>query len=295
MTEPARPFGRRINRVLFAVMLAGVAAFVAALLLDSELLFVALAVAFVSAALVFVLPAITLAVPAFRSQPAAARAALRVPALISGVGVALLGALLARASTAAAAFAVGLVLVATGAWAAAQALALPGGVAASTTRSALGHTAAVGLAALAGLFVAGVVPKLAGTKTRAYVAAMRADLRNLVTAEEAYFADSLKYTTDLGPWYAPTSGVVGPTITLTADGWTAQAGHTASVYHCAVFVGSTPLAPATAATEPACDDEPPRYASPLALALALLVAVAAGVVVSRVRPPAAAGPVDLLG
>src|SRR5438270_12212239 len=31
-------------------------------------------------------------------------------------------------------------------------------------------------------------------KAKAYIASMKSDLRNLVTAEEAYFADSVKYT-----------------------------------------------------------------------------------------------------
>src|SRR5256885_16197811 len=39
------------------------------------------------------------------------------------------------------------------------------------------------------------IPKFANTKEKAYLASMKSDLRNLVTAEEAYFADSIKYTT----------------------------------------------------------------------------------------------------
>src|SRR5438552_13423679 len=36
------------------------------------------------------------------------------------------------------------------------------------------------------------------TKEKAYIASMKSDLRNLVTAEEAYFADSVKYTAAYG-------------------------------------------------------------------------------------------------
>src|SRR5438132_7891239 len=39
------------------------------------------------------------------------------------------------------------------------------------------------------------IPKFANTKGKAYLASMKSDLRNLVTAEEAYFADSVKYST----------------------------------------------------------------------------------------------------
>src|SRR2546426_11477263 len=45
-----------------------------------------------------------------------------------------------------------------------------------------------------GILAAIAIPKCANTKAKAYIASMKSDLRNLVTAEEAYFADSVKYT-----------------------------------------------------------------------------------------------------
>src|SRR3989442_3063504 len=78
---------------------------------------------------------------------------------------------------------------------------------------------------------------------------------NLVTAEEAFFADSVKYTSTVGAGgvlYATTSGVVGPTITVTADGWTARVSHTTTTKTCAIYVGSTALAPANKEGEPKC-------------------------------------------
>jgi hypothetical protein len=39
------------------------------------------------------------------------------------------------------------------------------------------------------------IPKFANTKSKAYVAAMKSDLRTLVTAERAFFSDSTCYTT----------------------------------------------------------------------------------------------------
>src|SRR5881227_3571625 len=72
-----------------------------------------------------------------------------------------------------------------------------------------------------GILAAIAIPKFANTKEKAYLASMKSDLRNLITAEEAYFADSVKYTSNLGTAYNTTSGVVGPTITVTADGFTA--------------------------------------------------------------------------
>ncbi len=81
---------------------------------------------------------------------------------------------------------------------------------------------------------------------------MKSDLRNLVTAEEAYFADSVKYTTNLGTGYATTSGVLGPTIALTTDGWTAWVSHTTTAKTCAIYVGSASLTPANKEGEPKC-------------------------------------------
>src|SRR5256886_10290502 len=73
-----------------------------------------------------------------------------------------------------------------------------------------------------GILAAIAIPKFANTKEKAYLASMKSDLRNLITAEEAYFADSVKYTSNLGTAYTTTSGVVGPTITVTANGFTAN-------------------------------------------------------------------------
>src|SRR4051812_36440790 len=45
-----------------------------------------------------------------------------------------------------------------------------------------------------GILAAIAIPKFANTKEKAYVAQMKSDLRNLVNAEEAFFADSVHYT-----------------------------------------------------------------------------------------------------
>src|SRR5215831_13103959 len=75
-----------------------------------------------------------------------------------------------------------------------------------------------------GILAAIAIPKFANTKEKAYLTAMKSDLRNLVTAEEAFFADSVKYTTTIGAGgltFNVTSGNANPTIAKTADGWTA--------------------------------------------------------------------------
>src|SRR2546428_7912594 len=40
-----------------------------------------------------------------------------------------------------------------------------------------------------GILAAIAIPKFANTKEKAYISSMKSDLRNMVTAEEAYFAD----------------------------------------------------------------------------------------------------------
>jgi hypothetical protein len=87
------------------------------------------------------------------------------------------------------------------------------------------------------------------------VATMKSDLRNLVTAEEAYFADSVRYTADvsrLSRFFRPSTGVVGLRIALTPDGWSASVGHEGTNAFCVIYVGSTPAPPARKEGEPAC-------------------------------------------
>src|SRR5579872_2922749 len=57
-----------------------------------------------------------------------------------------------------------------------------------------------------GILAAIAIPKFANTKEKAYVATMKSDLRNLITAQESYFADSLKYVTTTSCTNPPTAG-----------------------------------------------------------------------------------------
>ena len=81
-----------------------------------------------------------------------------------------------------------------------------------------------------GILAAIAIPKFSNTKEKAYVAQMKSDLRNLVSAEEAFFADSVKYTSTLTQLkYKQSTGVWTPTITVGAGFWTASVTHTAIV------------------------------------------------------------------
>src|SRR3989442_6327077 len=103
-----------------------------------------------------------------------------------------------------------------------------------------------------GILAAIAIPKFANTKEKAYLASMKSDLRNLITAEEAFFADSVKYTTGIGVGgiqFAPNTRVDGPTITVKADRFTALVSHTTTTQTCAIYVGSTALSPANKHSE----------------------------------------------
>jgi len=106
--------------------------------------------------------------------------------------------------------------------------------------------------AIIGLVAVIAIPKLTSVKARARVAAMKSDLRNLVTLEESYFAQNLKYAAELGTAYTVSTGNAIPIITLTSDGWTATMTSPSSGQICVVFMGSTPVHPAIKEGAPAC-------------------------------------------
>ncbi len=102
-----------------------------------------------------------------------------------------------------------------------------------------------------GILAALAIPKFSGTKEKAYVGQMKADLRNLATAEEAFFYDSTTYTgskTSLGN-YRETSGVTVSIISADAKGWAADATHIGTGRRCALYTGNVPAPPAPATVE----------------------------------------------
>src|SRR5438445_10198839 len=71
---------------------------------------------------------------------------------------------------------------------------------------------------------------------------MKSDLRNLVTAEEAYFADSVKYSATIGAGgviFTQSTGNTAPAVNTTADGWTANITNVNTTKTCSIYIGST--------------------------------------------------------
>ena len=106
-----------------------------------------------------------------------------------------------------------------------------------------------------GILAAIAIPKFANTKGKAYITAMKSDLRNLVSAQESFFSDSAKYSTSLTALnFKESSGTNAPTITTGAGFWTATNSHTQlSGTVCGIGVGTTNPTVSTAGEgEPSC-------------------------------------------
>lgn len=121
-----------------------------------------------------------------------------------------------------------------------------------------------------GILATVVIPKLANTKTRAYIASMKSDLRNLLTSEESFFTDSIRYGTVTSCTAPPTGGTVnfcpssgnninGPTVN--GGGWSAtmtNSNVTNPLVTCAIFVNTPAVAPATTEGVVACEQQSAR-------------------------------------
>src|SRR2546426_10533138 len=104
-----------------------------------------------------------------------------------------------------------------------------------------------------GILAAIAIPKFENAKQKAYLASKKSELRNLLTAEEAYFADSVKYTAAYGAGginfvqstantsflmiRRPPRSTLFPNTTLFRS-------------TCSIYIGSTALLPANKEGEP---------------------------------------------
>lgn len=104
-----------------------------------------------------------------------------------------------------------------------------------------------------GILAAIAIPKFSNTREKAYIAAMKSDLRNLATAQESYFADNVTYSSSMTALGAGESQ--GVTITIGGvggTGWSATGAHNASTKTCAIYFGTGAVAPADTEGEVAC-------------------------------------------
>ena len=89
------------------------------------------------------------------------------------------------------------------------------------------------------------IPKFAATKDKAKLASVKTDLRNLMTAQEAYYSDNATYAPDYAALQTATNNNLssGNTATVvgTASGFTATVTNsliTSGITQCTVQVGA---------------------------------------------------------
>ncbi len=122
------------------------------------------------------------------------------------------------------------------------------GVVASPTRRGFTLIELLIVVVIIGILAAIAIPKFQNTKGKANAAALKTDLRNLASAQEAYFFENARYTSDVSQLKMQTSpGVVLSIVDATGAGWSAKATHPASFpLTCALFTGTvTALSPAS--------------------------------------------------
>jgi type IV pilus assembly protein PilA len=102
-----------------------------------------------------------------------------------------------------------------------------------------------------GLLAAIALPKFGFTKERAYVSTMKSDLRNLATAQEAYWNDYATYYAGSVPsaqlLYKPSPNVSISVAEATAGGWSASSSHPGTPVTCSIYTGSAAALPPAAA------------------------------------------------
>ncbi len=98
-----------------------------------------------------------------------------------------------------------------------------------------------------GILAAIAIPKFASTKEKAYITAMKSDLRNMMTAQESYFSDYGTYADASAKLkgFAQTTNVTVGGITAGPAGWKASAAHAAlpGGVTCQIAVGDQATAP----------------------------------------------------
>jgi prepilin-type N-terminal cleavage/methylation domain-containing protein len=111
-----------------------------------------------------------------------------------------------------------------------------------------------------GILAAIAIPKFTNTKEKAVLAAMRSDLRNLASTQEAYWNENQIYYGGLIPdptlEYQPSSGVDVTMVEAHDAGWSAKATAVALPgKFCAIYYGAikAPLPPAKADASVACN------------------------------------------
>lgn len=123
-------------------------------------------------------------------------------------------------------------------------------------RSAFTLVEILAVVVIIGILAAILIPKFGNSKNKANFTAVKSDLKNLATMQEAFFYDYQRYTTDLDSLKATVSkGVILTVEEATATGWSAKAYHPDTWPHtCAIYFGTaTVVTPALSEGVVNCD------------------------------------------
>jgi len=246
MTAP-RPLGRLPTRIILGCLGFAVAGTVLLMVQGSDSFLLGLvAVAFLGGVLA-VLPALVFLFYSWRRPAPDVPRGVRTAIHFSGVVLVLGGVWVVRGGTgldgARALIPVGAIIGGIGILTIVRLLRTPpasGGGA--DTQLTYGRSSVVGAFLL--LLVAVMLPKFRGVNPpSAYRSTVESDLRNLVTAQEAFFADSLRYGSraDLGNLYSATSLDSITIVAADRSGWHALGSHPYLMdQECGVWVGVRP-------------------------------------------------------
>ncbi len=92
---------------------------------------------------------------------------------------------------------------------------------------------------LIGLLAVLALSRFTTARERAHRSSLQADLRNLASAQEAYFADTQAYAGDLSSLsFTSSEGVTVEIVESSGRGWAATASHPGSPEDCGVYYGN---------------------------------------------------------
>lgn len=95
-----------------------------------------------------------------------------------------------------------------------------------------------------GILAAIAIPKFSQTREKAFVSAMKSDLKNMASQQEIYYADNYEYAGTLALLEATLSeGVSAGAITASSTGWSAVLTHSGTTQTCDVYYGDAAATP----------------------------------------------------
>jgi hypothetical protein len=258
-------YGRTANRILAAALVLSLAATIYLITQNDDRFGIALLITVTCAVGLAALPSIAFHLYARRAAPLMLVKAMRSAVLFSAAVLLFASGAVAYLMGWGVWIAPAVLVAAFAVWTIVRASRTP--TAEGGPRLAYGGSTVVGVVFV---FLAIVsIPKFAcgcgGTKDKAYHVQMKSDLRNLLMAQEMYFADHLRFGTaeELAAsraYYASTGVILTSVVVTDSTAWHAVVRHTQLTDECGIFVGRAPAG----AMHDAHEGEPQCWPAPAA-------------------------------